>query len=82
VDLALGVAAISSWNRLAIRFQKVPGTRQAAKYGALGETESTRIGPMGMLVAGDIGGTNQAVKRQERLGNSQEEYHESYPEAP
>ena len=31
VDLTLAVAAINSWNRLAISFRKVPGTYQPAK---------------------------------------------------
>jgi AhpD family alkylhydroperoxidase len=32
VDLTLAVAAINSWNRLAISFRKVPGTYQPAKH--------------------------------------------------
>jgi alkylhydroperoxidase family enzyme len=32
VDLTLAVAAINSWNRLAIGFRKVPGTYQPAKH--------------------------------------------------
>jgi hypothetical protein len=31
VDLTLTVAAIKSWNRLAISFRKLPGTYQPAK---------------------------------------------------
>jgi AhpD family alkylhydroperoxidase len=32
IDLTLAVAAINSWNRLAISFRKVPGTYQPAKH--------------------------------------------------
>ncbi len=32
VDLTLAVAAINSWNRLAISFRKVPGAYQPAKH--------------------------------------------------
>jgi len=36
------------------------------KHSALGERESTRIGPLGMLRAGDISGINQAVRKQDK----------------